>query len=278
MRCNDAVESPAAATTSWPAARSAAETTAPTRPAPTTPIRAIRRHPFRSSPEVGTGLLMTSCTNQPTAVARRWERLWRWAASQPRDTARLPAGHGRVAPGPPGKVSPVSTNVAVILAGGVGTRVGLDIPKQLIKIAGRTILEHTLATMNLHPDVDEIVVMMAPGHLDAVRAIVRHRRLPRRSPTSSRAPRPATAPRCARWTRSATSRCKVLFHDAVRPLVSDADHQRLLRGAGQLRRRRRRHPVRRHDHRGRRRQHDSRRSRRGPGCAAGRPRRRSAAR
>ena len=57
----------------------------------------------------------------------------------------------------------MSPNVAVILAGGVGTRVGLDIPKQLIKIAGRSILEHTLATIDAHPDVDEIIVMMAPG-------------------------------------------------------------------------------------------------------------------
>ena len=62
----------------------------------------------------------------------------------------------------------VSRNVAVILAGGVGARVGLEIPKQLIKIAGHTILEHTLARFDAHPDVDEIVVMMAPGHLDAV--------------------------------------------------------------------------------------------------------------
>src|SRR3954452_2027654 len=64
-------------------------------------------------------------------------------------------------------------NVAVLLAGGVGARVGLDIPKQLIKIAGRTILEHTLAALDAHPLVDEIVVMMAPGHLDAVHAVVR---------------------------------------------------------------------------------------------------------
>ena len=34
-------------------------------------------------------------------------------------------------------------NVAVVLAGGTGTRVGLDIPKQLIKIAGKPIIEHT---------------------------------------------------------------------------------------------------------------------------------------
>ena len=64
-------------------------------------------------------------------------------------------------------------NVAVVLAGGTGTRVGLNIPKQLIKIAGKPIIEHTIAAMQASPLVDEIIVMMAPGHLDDVRAIVR---------------------------------------------------------------------------------------------------------
>ncbi|MFP5335957.1 MAG: SDR family NAD(P)-dependent oxidoreductase [Actinomycetes bacterium] len=64
-------------------------------------------------------------------------------------------------------------NVAVLLAGGVGSRVGLDIPKQLIKIAGKPIIEHTLGVLHAHEQVDEIVILMAPGHLDAVRAIVR---------------------------------------------------------------------------------------------------------
>ena len=63
-------------------------------------------------------------------------------------------------------------NVAVILAGGTGTRVGLNIPKQLIKIAGKPIIEHTIAAMHASPLVDEIVVMMTPGYLDDVRAIV----------------------------------------------------------------------------------------------------------
>ena len=65
-------------------------------------------------------------------------------------------------------------NVAVLLAGGVGTRVGLNIPKQLIKIAGKPIIEHTLAALRGAPVIDEIIVMMAPGHLDEVRAIVRN--------------------------------------------------------------------------------------------------------
>ena len=42
-------------------------------------------------------------------------------------------------------------NVAVLLAGGVGSHaVGLDLPKQLIKIAGKPIIEHTLAASE-HP-------------------------------------------------------------------------------------------------------------------------------
>jgi 2-C-methyl-D-erythritol 4-phosphate cytidylyltransferase len=110
-------------------------------------------------------------------------------------------------------------NVAVLLAGGVGARVGLDIPKQLIKIAGRTILEHTLAALDAHPLVDEVLVMMAPGHLDAVRAIVRKGEYAKvvdilegaetRNGTTLRA-----------LERLGEGECNVLLHDAVRPLVT----------------------------------------------------------
>ncbi|MBV9830758.1 MAG: bifunctional cytidylyltransferase/SDR family oxidoreductase [Marmoricola sp.] len=110
-------------------------------------------------------------------------------------------------------------NVAVVLAGGVGARVGLDIPKQLIKIAGHTILEHTLKALDAHPDVDQVVVMMAAGHLDAVREITRNGDYPKVTHLLEGAE-----------TRNGTTRralevvgpddAKVLFHDAVRPLVS----------------------------------------------------------
>ena len=107
----------------------------------------------------------------------------------------------------------------MLLAGGVGSRVGLDIPKQLIKIAGRTILEHTLAALDSHPLVDEVLVMMAPGHLDAVHAIVRGGSYPKvvdilegaetRNGTTLRA-----------LERIGEGECNVLLHDAVRPLVT----------------------------------------------------------
>jgi ribitol-5-phosphate 2-dehydrogenase (NADP+) / D-ribitol-5-phosphate cytidylyltransferase len=109
--------------------------------------------------------------------------------------------------------------IAVLLAGGVGVRIGLDIPKQLLKVAGKTLLEHTIAVLDRHPLVDEVVVMMAPGHLDAVRAIVRNGGYDKvnaieeggqtRNETTQRA-----------LAAIGDDESHVLFHDAVRPLLS----------------------------------------------------------
>jgi 2-C-methyl-D-erythritol 4-phosphate cytidylyltransferase len=110
-------------------------------------------------------------------------------------------------------------NVAVVLAGGSGTRVGLFTPKQLIKIAGKPIIEHTIAALEASTLIDEIIVMMAPGHLDAVHAILRSGQHPKVTRVLEGA-----------QTRNATTQraldalpddeCNVLLHDAVRPLVS----------------------------------------------------------
>lgn len=54
--------------------------------------------------------------------------------------------------------------IAAVLGGGVGRRVGRDIPKQLIPIGGRPIIEHAVRAFQRAPDVDEIVVLMAPGY------------------------------------------------------------------------------------------------------------------
>jgi 2-C-methyl-D-erythritol 4-phosphate cytidylyltransferase len=98
-------------------------------------------------------------------------------------------------------------------------RIGLDIPKQLLKVAGKTLLEHTLAVLDEHPLVDEIVVMMAPGHLDAVRAIVRTGGYGKVSAIEEGGQtRNETTQRALAAIGDDDSH--VLFHDAVRPLVS----------------------------------------------------------
>jgi len=110
-------------------------------------------------------------------------------------------------------------NVAVVLAGGTGTRVGLSIPKQLIKVAGKPIIEHTIGVLQASPLIDEIIIMMTPGHLDAVRALLRPGAYPKVTQLLEGAD-----------TRNATTRraldalgddeCNVVLHDAVRPLLS----------------------------------------------------------
>jgi 2-C-methyl-D-erythritol 4-phosphate cytidylyltransferase len=110
-------------------------------------------------------------------------------------------------------------NVAVVLAGGTGTRVGLSIPKQLIKIAGKPIIEHTIAAMQQSPLVDEILVMMAPGYLDEIRAIVRGGQYGKVSQILEGAgTRNDTT--AAALAALGDDECNVLLHDAVRPLVS----------------------------------------------------------
>lgn len=114
---------------------------------------------------------------------------------------------------------------AVVLAGGTGRRIGLDIPKQLLKIAGKTILEHTLAVFEAAEEIEDIVVLMAPGWADDARRIVDAAGLTKvtlvmeggatRNDTSVAAIETLTA----RYPADSGQDRKVLFHDAVRPLL-----------------------------------------------------------
>jgi 2-C-methyl-D-erythritol 4-phosphate cytidylyltransferase len=110
-------------------------------------------------------------------------------------------------------------NVAVILAGGTGTRVGLNIPKQLIEVAGKTIIEHTIAAMHQSPLVDEIVVMMAPGFLDEVRSLVKQGNYVKVTQVLEGA-ETRNETTAAALAALGDQECNVLLHDAVRPLVS----------------------------------------------------------
>ncbi|MBQ8165482.1 MAG: 2-C-methyl-D-erythritol 4-phosphate cytidylyltransferase [Lachnospiraceae bacterium] len=59
-------------------------------------------------------------------------------------------------------------NYAIIVAGGVGSRMGHDIPKQFIEVEGKTVLAHTLENFEKHPMVHAIGVVCIDGWLDQV--------------------------------------------------------------------------------------------------------------
>lgn len=50
-------------------------------------------------------------------------------------------------------------NIALVLAGGTGTRLGMDIPKQYIKINGRMIVDYCLETLEHSLEVDAVWIV-----------------------------------------------------------------------------------------------------------------------
>ena len=55
-------------------------------------------------------------------------------------------------------------NYGIILASGTGNRYGDTLPKQFVKIAGKTILEHTIEIFEKAQDIDEIIVVITPEY------------------------------------------------------------------------------------------------------------------
>ena len=57
-------------------------------------------------------------------------------------------------------------NIAVILAGGIGARVGSTLPKQLLPLAdGRSVLEHAVSAFEQADCIDEVCIVMHPDHI-----------------------------------------------------------------------------------------------------------------
>jgi len=61
-------------------------------------------------------------------------------------------------------------NVAIIIAGGAGSRMGQDIPKQFINVHDKPVLIYTLEGFQRHPQIDAIEVVCIDGWHDVLRA------------------------------------------------------------------------------------------------------------
>ena len=64
-------------------------------------------------------------------------------------------------------------NIAIILAGGTGTRLGADIPKQYIQVNDKMILTYVLSTCVQAPEIDGIRIVCADMWEDDIEADIR---------------------------------------------------------------------------------------------------------
>ena len=58
--------------------------------------------------------------------------------------------------------------IAIILSGGIGTRLKSDIPKQYIKVNGRSIISYCLETFSAHSQIDSIFIVAAEEWRDYI--------------------------------------------------------------------------------------------------------------
>ena len=120
-------------------------------------------------------------------------------------------------------------NVAIILAGGTGSRVGGKTPKQLLPLKdGRSILEHAVDAFEQAACIDEIAIVMHPDFMEEARQMCERnswQKVTKIIPGGEE-----------RWESSwhailayEDSDVNLWFHDAARPFVS----QRILADVAQ---------------------------------------------
>jgi len=112
-------------------------------------------------------------------------------------------------------------NVAVVLAGGVGERMRQDKPKQLLKVAGKSIMDHTLFALQESDDIDEIVIMMASGYLEEAQQMASQYSKTTKV-LEGGSSRSETSKKAIDSVSKDVDECNVIFHDAVRPFLSKA--------------------------------------------------------
>ena len=54
-------------------------------------------------------------------------------------------------------------NIALIIAGGSGNRMGQDIPKQFIHVDNCPVIVHTMLAFQRHPDITAVAVVCLGG-------------------------------------------------------------------------------------------------------------------
>ncbi len=64
-------------------------------------------------------------------------------------------------------------NIAIILAGGSGSRFGADMPKQFLQVAGKMIIEHTIDAFERHPMIDEIAIVSRADYMEEMKEMVK---------------------------------------------------------------------------------------------------------
>jgi 2-C-methyl-D-erythritol 4-phosphate cytidylyltransferase len=113
--------------------------------------------------------------------------------------------------------------VGIILAGGTGERFGASVPKQFVKLAGKMVIEHTLEIFERSPDIDETMIVSVPEYVEFIWNLAKKNNwLKVQKVLVGGKDRFGSTASALSSLADYPDDTKVLFHDAVRPLLSPA--------------------------------------------------------
>ena len=110
-------------------------------------------------------------------------------------------------------------NIAVILAGGVGSRLGMSTPKQFFKVAGKMVVEHTVDVFERNSRIDEIAIVSNPMLISDFENIVLRNKW-RKVKKILKGGKERYDSSLSAIRAYEDDDVNLIFHDAVRPLVS----------------------------------------------------------
>lgn len=114
-------------------------------------------------------------------------------------------------------------NIALIIAGGVGSRMHQDIPKQFINVKDKPVIIYTLMAFQNHPNIDAIEVVCLDGWHDILRAYAKQFNITKLENIVSGGETGQDSIRNGLYdiaTRYKDDDDIVLIHDSIRPMVS----------------------------------------------------------
>lgn len=133
------------------------------------------------------------------------------------------AGGAQTVDRAPGQTPRRARNVAIILAAGSGKRSGFSRPKQLVKLGGRPLIAHSLERMQSHPDIDEIAIVTSQDCVAEIESLVNRDRFTkvRKVLLGGKERHDSSVSAIRSYEEDAAKApLNLIFHDAVRPLVS----------------------------------------------------------
>lgn len=113
-------------------------------------------------------------------------------------------------------------NIALIIAGGVGSRMGQDIPKQFINVYDKPVIIYTLEAFQKNSDIDMIYVVCIDGWHDILRAYAKQFNITKMKDIFSGGNSAQESIRNGiLGIKNANKDDIIIIHDGVRPLVDD---------------------------------------------------------